>query len=296
MGTWLAISIAPRDPEQGARLIGRAFDVARRCERLMSRHDPASALNRVTMRAGRRPGMRERELAGILRAARRLSRRLGGAFDPTVAPLVEFWKRAEGRRAPSARSIERARALVGIEAIRIAGDRVSLARRGASLDLDGFGKGLALDRIAAELRRGGCTSAFLNFGESSLLALGRPPRGRWSVVLRHPFGGFAGTFTLSERACSTSSTLCRRLRVRGRAAGDVVDPRTGQPVARRAQVTVIARSGAAAEAISTALLVLGRAAVDDVARRMGADVCWIDVRGVHTTRGFRLAPVSAERR
>ena len=60
---------------------------------------------------------------------------------------------------------------------------------------------------------------------------------------------------------------------------------------RRAQVTVVAASAAAAEAIATALVVLGRDAVDDVARRMAAEVCWIDAAGVHTSPRFGLERV-----
>ena len=71
-------------------------------------------------------------------------------------------------------------------------------------------------------------------------------------------------------------------------AGVVVDPRTGRRVRRAAQVTVLAASAAVAEAVSTALLVLGRSAVDDVAARMAVDVCWIDRSGTYTTRQFAL--------
>jgi thiamine biosynthesis lipoprotein ApbE len=59
-------------------------------------------------------------------------------------------------------------------------------------------------------------------------------------------------------------------------------------VTRAAQVTVLARSAAVAEVVSTALLVLGRGAVDDIAARMAVDVCWIDRSETYTTGGFAL--------
>ena len=289
MGTWLALSFAPGSGEH-TRLPSIAFDLAAKLDRRMSRHDAGSDLSRVNRRAGTAGSLRAPELARILRLATRFCRRLDGAFDPTIGPLVDLWRSAatSGRR-PSQRALDEARARVGPGVLRIAGDRVALARKGAALDLDGFGKGLALDRIAAALRHACAGPGILNFGESSLIAVGRIPRRGWPVLLRDPFGGFAAWLSLREGACSTSSTIGRPIVIGGAPVGDIIDPRTGEPALRRAQVTAIAASAAAAEAISTALLVLGREAVDEVARRMAADVCWIDRRGVHTTARFPLA-------
>jgi FAD:protein FMN transferase len=289
MGTWLALSVPDAGPDHRARSVQAIFDIAARAERAMSRHDPRSDLNRLNRTAGSSRGPVSAELARGLRLGRALSRRLDGAFDPTVGPLLDLWRRASGRGvAPSAHAVAGALARVGVSGLEIAGDRISLRRPGMSVDLDGFGKGLTLDRIAATLRRDGCRSAILNFGESSLLAIGRPPRARWSVALRDPRGGFVGEFTLRDRACSTSATFARAMRIGRRVAGDIVDPRTGEPVTRDAQVTVVASSAAAAEAISTALLVLGRDAVDEIAGRMHVDVCWIDRSGIHTSPWFVL--------
>jgi thiamine biosynthesis lipoprotein len=292
MGTLLAVSMAAGNSGARARHVGAAFDIAARCERLMSRQDPESEVSRLNRLAGEPAGLRAPELVRILRVARGLSRRLEGAFDPTIAPVIDLWRRAARRgRRPSSRSVAAAVARVGVDGLAIARDRVALTCPGTAIDLDGFGKGLALDRIAGGLRRARCAPTLLNFGESSLLAAGRPPGGPWSILLRHPSGGFAGRFPLADRACSTSSTRGRPLRVGGRIVGDIIDPHTGQPVPRRAQVTVVAASAAAAEAIATALVVLGRDAVDGIARRMGAEVCWIDAAGVHTTPRFGLERV-----
>jgi thiamine biosynthesis lipoprotein len=292
MGTLLAVSVAGRSDER-ARHVRSAFEIAARCERVMSRHDPDSDISRLNRSAGTGAEIHVPDLARILRVARGLSRRLEGAFDPTIAPLIEAWGRSARReRAPSPAAVADALARVGARTLRIAGDRVSLLVRGASVDLDGFGKGLALDRIAARLRRTRCAPAILNFGESSLVAVGRPAGRSWSIALRDPRGGFAGAFVLRDRACSTSSTFGRPLRAGARIVGDIIDPRTGRAVACHAQVTVVARSAAAAEAVSTALIVLGRGAVDSIADRMKAEVCWIDDGGICATPRFGLRRIA----
>jgi FAD:protein FMN transferase len=257
MGTLLALTLPASSAGSHPRRVAALFDIARRYEGVMSRHDSTSDLARLNRSAGSPAGVASRDLARIVRAACRLSRHLHGAFDPTVGS-------------------------VGPDAIEMAGDRVALSHPRSAIDLDGFGKGLTLDRIAAWLRRRRYGAAFLNFGESSLIAVGRPPRGPWSVLLRNPFGGFAGAFTLEDRACSTSATFARPARIGRRVTSDVIDPRTGQPVRHDAQVTVLASSAATAEAISTALLVLGRDAVDEIARRMRVDVCWVDRSEIYT--------------
>ena len=290
MGTLLAVTLRV-EARQGRRedsdAFGLAFDIARRAEALLSAHDPTSALNEVNRRAGR-DAVVSRALATTMRAARRLAEDTAGAFDPTVGAVLRLWRRAAGTgRCPSRREVARARDAVDWRAIDVRGCRTRIARRGVSLDLGAFGKGVALDAIARELgpRR---VTGVLNFGESSLRAVGACPAGGWRVLLRHPRRGFAGSFTLREGACSTSGTYGTRARIASRTIGHVVDPRTGWPVRAHAQVTALAASAAVAEAASTALLVLGPGALDDIAHCLGIEACWIDSKEVRTTRGFVL--------
>ena len=120
------------------------------------------------------------------------------------------------------------------------------------------------------------------------MAIGGRDPGRWEIVLRHPLDGFAGRFRLSDRACSTSATFSQTLSVGSTVLSHVVDPRTGHPLRTTAQVTVVASSATIAEALSTALLVLGRAHVHEVAERFEVEVCWIDESGIDTTPRFGL--------
>src|SRR5262249_46668971 len=161
---------------------------------VMSAHEPTTPLARLNRHADA-ASVVSRPLAMVVGLGRDLAARTDGAFDPTIAPLATLWRRAARRgRLPSPRHLARTRRLVGWRAVEVDASRVALRARGMALDLGALGKGVALDRIARRLRRGGCGSALLNFGESSLVAIGRPPRGRWRVALRHPDGGYAGEF------------------------------------------------------------------------------------------------------
>ncbi len=290
MGTLLAVTIR-RD---GARatpvhedVFADAFEVARRLESVLSAHDPASALSEANRKAGRGDVV-SHELACALRRARRLAHLTEGAFDPTVGPLLDLWRGAtRTERLPLPSDVARACAAVDWRVIAVTRDRTALARHGVRLDLGAFGKGVALDAIAGALRRRR-VSGVLNFGESSLRVVGTSRVGGWRVLLRHPSGGFVGSFVLHDGACSTSATYGAAGRVGARRIGHVVDPRTGWPVRAHAQVTVLAATAAVAEAASTALLVLGPGALDRLAGRLGVEACWVEGRRLRTTRGFAL--------
>jgi thiamine biosynthesis lipoprotein len=289
MGTFLALT-ARAGGHRGA-CAERIFAAAARWERVMSRYDPHSPVSAVNRAAGA-AGVVSPELARALRRARALARGTGGCFDPTVGPLVDLWNRA-GRRgsAPAARAIAAARARSGWASLGVRGDRVTLARHGMSLDLGALGKGLALDEIRRALRGRG-PSGLLNFGESSLVPLGATSGRGWTVMIRHPRGGFVGAIHLRRRACSTSGAHGQTMTIAGRRRSHVVDPRSGLPLQRRAQVTVLARSAAVAEALSTAMLVAGLDAMPRLARQFGVDACWVEGAAVVATRGFRLHRLS----
>jgi thiamine biosynthesis lipoprotein len=287
MGTFLAVSAPSSWARRENGPVRAAFDIAAHAERIMSCHDPESHVSRLNRRD--RAGLHSRELAPVVRTARDLARRLQGAFDPTVTPLLDVWRMAaRRRRLPHESELQDALAHVGAAGLLVTGDHIAFAQPGMSLDLGALGKGLALDQISAMLRQAECPPMFINFGESSLVAIGQPPRDHWRVVLRHPCGRFAGEFPLRDHACSTSATLGQTMRVNGCVLSHILDPRTGRPVSHIAQVTVLARSAAVAEAVSTALLVLGRGAIDQVSHQMNVDVCWVDGTGIYTTPWFPL--------
>jgi thiamine biosynthesis lipoprotein len=288
MGTLLAVTFPAARAEMDMIAVRTVFETASLYDGVMSRHQPDSDLRRLNRRAGDPSGVTSAALAEVLAEARALAEQTDGAFDPTVAPLAALWQRALRRKAtPTCRDVSAVLGRVGWPALTVAGARAALDRAGMAVDLGGFGKGVALDRIGAALRRQACTSAFVNFGESSLLAIGRPPRGRWTIALRHPLGGFAAGFPLRDRACSTSATV-KPAHPAERRARPIVDPRTGHLVETIAQVTVLARSAAVAEAASTAMLVQGRSAMEELAERLDVDACWIDAAGIVTTPWFPL--------
>ena len=230
----------------------------RRVEGVLSRFDDASDLAELNRWAGRGPLAVGPDLVAVLRAALDFQRVTGGAFDSAVEPLMRAWGFHAPRSAPPTDAeLAEARAAVRAAGIEIAGGRAALRGRTTQLDLGGIGVGYGLDRAAAVLRAAGIRRAFLDVS-GDCLAIGAPPgRAGWRVEIAAPgrAGGTIGATSLRDAALATSSNLVSVVRYGRAVRGHVMDPATGWPAAGCRQVTVTARTGIEADALSTAMLV-----------------------------------------
>jgi thiamine biosynthesis lipoprotein len=161
-----------------------------------------------------------------------------------------------------------------------------------AIDFGGIGKGYALDRLAALLRAQGVTNAMLDFGQSSIWALGTPPDAQgWRLLVQQPNGRHAGIITLHDQALSLSASLGQSFVANGQRYGHVIDPRTGEPLRRDLLACVIAPSAAQAEALSKALLILGESEGIALLQRLaGVEGFLVAASGQHwMTKGWTPA-------
>jgi thiamine biosynthesis lipoprotein len=301
MGTALEVTLHGPDPEVLARALEAVFAVAEQLEALLSVHVEDSDISRLNRAAGQGPLQVDPLVTDVLAASRSASALTGGAFDVTVGPLVALWIEAARRDAlPSDEALSAARARVGAAGIRLHGDGRAELRAGTSVDLGGIAKGYALDRMQPVLEAHGVEAALLSFGQSSTWAVGTPPDAPgWRLLTRAPGGGFAGLVTLRDQALSVSGSLGQWTEIAGRRYGHVLDPRTGRPLIRRRQALVVAPSATLAEALSTALLVLGeQEGLRRVAAQPGCAGLLLDADGARfATPGFdevvRFEPLPA---
>ena len=260
MGTVLEITLCSTDTAQDQQTLAALFTSAARLDSLLTTFSPHSPLSRLNARAGRGAQPVPPEVAEVLSLSLSYWRLTGGTFDVTVGPLMALWRQAAVTHTlPSPAAVQRARARVGSEKLRLSSaGRVSLTRTGMAIDLGGIGKGYALDQLAGLLSKQGITNALLDFGQSSMWALGAPPDAAgWRLLVQQPDGGTVGVITLHDQALSVSGSLGQSVTVNGQRYGHVIDPRSGEPLRRDLLACVIAPSAAQAEALSKALLILG---------------------------------------
>jgi thiamine biosynthesis lipoprotein len=225
-------------------------------------HSEICRLNRTALAA---PVPVESGLFGLLCEAARITMETDGAFDVTAGALIKAWGFFRGpRRVPS--DAERAAVLdrVGMQWVELDGARQSVVfrRPGLEINLGAIGKGYALDQVGGYLAGTRMFPAvLLHGGHSSVYARGRPngdPRG-WRVGISHPWqsGRRLAEVWLRDRSLGTSAATFQYLEYNGKKLGHVFDPRSGWPAEGIASASVLAPTGAEADALSTAFYVGG---------------------------------------
>jgi thiamine biosynthesis lipoprotein len=270
MGAYLQITATGRGAEKAVALAVARFQ---ELDILLNPANPASDMASLTAAAGY-PVSVSPDTIAVLERADAVYRLSGGAFDMTVGPLVDLWgfgpqsvvetgAAAGGGRAtpPSEAEIEIARRLVGWQRVqwdRAAGTAMLLAPE-LTLATGGIAKGYALDEAARILRESGVRRAIIDAG-GSLYLLGAKTTGRpWRIALRHPRQeGYLGILELpADLAVATSGDYQRYFEADGRRYHHLIDPATGRPAISAMSVTVVGPSAVDADALSTALFVLG---------------------------------------
>lgn len=260
MGTRLEARVRAGDRGAGLRALERAFEAVEAEEALLSTWRDDTELARLNAAAAGTPVRVSGRLRGRLERAWHIARATGGAFDPAVGALADAWDlRGDGRR-PSRAQLASARRASGTDCFELAPDGRVLPRcEGAWIDAGAFGKGSALGRARRALAEAGAEAALLDFG-GQLLALGTPPgRNAWPVAVAHPARRDRPVvrLRLRDRSAATTSASERFVTVDGEARGHVLDPRTGRPAPAWGSVTVVAEDPLRADALSTALFVMG---------------------------------------
>jgi thiamine biosynthesis lipoprotein len=252
----------------------------------MSLYRPGSELSRLN-----RHGSLSRphpHLLAVLRRALLMAEESGGAFDPTVQPLWSL--HAEAVRSGStaeAAAIEAARRRVDWRRVTVSEEEVVLGE-GTEVTLNGIAQGFAADRVAAVLAGHGIRHALIDTGE--LLGLGRKEGGApWRVGIQHPRrdDAYLTLLDLDGRSLATSGDYATALNA-DRSLNHIFDPATGRSPPHFSSVTVAAPAGMEADALSTAIFVLGpERGLELVRRSPGTDALLVLKDGdVLSTSGF----------
>lgn len=228
---------------------------------ILSDYDPDSELSRLSQSSGSgewRPV--SPDLWRVLAAGQELARQSAGAFDLTVGPSVNLWRRARRQQAlPTPDLLAEMRLRVGHTNLLLdaAGRRAQLVRTHMRLDAGAIAKGYALDEALAVLQRQGIDRAMIHAGGDMIF--GDPPPGRdgWTVELPQPGATHQNVLSLANRALATSGDLSQFVEIDGVRYSHIVDPRTGVGLTNRALANVIAPRGITADSMATALCVLG---------------------------------------
>ncbi|HEV7279221.1 MAG TPA: FAD:protein FMN transferase [Pirellulaceae bacterium] len=241
-----------------------AFDRIDHLENLLSVYRLHSDVSRINRTAARQPARVEGETAEVLARGLALAEQTDGAFDFTAGPLIRAWGFFDRRgRVPEPDALEEARSKVGFRHVRYDREAGTIAYdvEGLEINLGAIGKGYALDQAAVVLQRQGSNDFLFQGGSSSVVARGSESAKRpgWTIGIIHPLRPDTrlGVLTLVDQALGTSGAAFQSFYHQGERYGHILDPRSGIPAKGIYGTTVTAPDGASADAVATALYVMG---------------------------------------
>ena len=202
------------------------------------------------------------EVSGLLQTALDIARETDGAFDPTIGVITALWNISEDPRVPEEEEIENVLPLVDYQQVTVDGTDVALGQSGMVVDLGGIAKGYAADQAVQIYEEYGIQRALLNLGGNIYAPTGQSRTGAITgLVCAIRFGSegeYAAVIGVHDTSVVTSGVYERYFESDGQIYHHIFDPDTGYPTDNGlAAVTVICASSTRADALSTALFVMG---------------------------------------
>jgi thiamine biosynthesis lipoprotein len=269
MGTFSRVVSLARSEEVARNCAEAALDCQRRVDERMSSYIVESELSQVNRQAFGQPVRVSEETFEVLQKARHFSELTGGAFDITIGPLGDLWRRAgDVNVAPTESEIADARSKVGYEKLLLDPDArtVRFAVEGTKLDLGGIAKGYAIDKSVQTMQQGGAVGGMVDIG-GDVRCFGTPPKGKkaWVVGLQDPTvapddmatNKLLMTLSVTDAAVTTSGDYRRFTEIQGQRQSHILDAQSGRGAGKLVSVTIIAPDALTADALATAVSVLG---------------------------------------
>ena len=246
----------------GAEAVQAVQETVSRLEGLFSRTDPDSQISQLNAHAGDGAAVPlDADVAALLARAQEAAALLPGAFDITIAPVMDAWGfTTEERHVPAAEELSAALTLVDSSRLEVEGSAARLLAPGMEVDLGAVAKGFAAGEAEEALRAAGVEQATLDLGGNVTVVGARPDGEPWRVAVKGPRNtdSYLCVLSLEDRTISTSGGYERYFEEDGVRYHHIIDPKTGYPAdSGLLSVTVVTADHVLADALSTALFVAG---------------------------------------
>ena len=302
MGSYYAITIDGASKSNSAEIQTAIEAVLADVNRQMSTWDPESEISRFNQSESTdwfpvSPGFAEVVLESI-----RLHKVTRGAFDPTVAPLIDLWgfgaRRPESF--PTQEAIDLARSKTGMQFIEAQQEPPSIrkTRPDLTLNLSAIAPGHGSDQLSDQLTKLGYPSHVIDIGGEVRTGTIKDSGEKWRLGVESPLGEIHRVIECEEVSVSTSGNYRNFFEYKGVRYSHTIDPATGRPVINPpASVSVLSDSCMTADGLATGLMVMGIEKGIRFAKQHGLSVLFLDVVGERTivehATGKFLAPASS---
>ena len=240
-----------------------ALDRVEDLNRLLSDYDPDSELMRLCAKGHNKWHPVSKDLFDVLRRAKEIAAKTNGAFDPTIGPAVQLWRKTRKTlELPRTQVLAEAMERMGHDLFELqdGGRRVRFLKPGMRLDLGGIAKGYAVDEALRIMRDHNCSQALVDGGGDLALGDAPPKKPGWVIAVEEPEPGRPLQLLLPPLAncgVATSGDMYQRIVIGERSYSHILDPATGLGLQQSHQATVVAKSAMDADAWASALCVLG---------------------------------------
>ncbi|MFN3535125.1 MAG: FAD:protein FMN transferase [Desulfatiglandales bacterium] len=271
IGTVVQITAVDPSRDKADHAIGLAFEEIKRLEGILTRFATTSSVGLLN-REGRLKDIPP-ELRVMVEESVRFHSLTHGAFDITVKPLLDLYeKRFKEGRQPSEEEITKAVDLVGTEYLKLTPQGISFAKEGMGITLDGIAKGYIVDMASDVMAKHGIQNFLINAGGDIRVKGERKEGGPWKIAIQDPEkkGHYPDVIRLREGAIATSGNY-EVYYDNEMLFHHIVDPATGRSPLDLISVSVVARSTREADALSTALFVMGPKVGESFVASYGCD-------------------------
>jgi len=278
MGTVIEISLIGDDEGAANKAALQAFQEIKRIETLMSPWLASSDVTRISRSAGKEWVKASRETVEVIRKAQEISELSEGGFDITVGPLTELWRKAREKKIPpSAEEVKERLDLVNFKNIEVDQEgKVFLKKKGMAIDLGGIAKGYGVDRAFDVLRSLGYKNLIVNAG-GDLRVGGSKFDQPWMIGIQDPRTSqkIMAKISVSDMAVATSGDYEKFFIYEGKRYHHIFNPRDGFPAKGYQSVTIVTKDCITADALATAVFVLGPEKGYSLCRKLDGVECLI---------------------
>ena len=295
MGSAFDLTLVANNQVEADQLFKQAIAEIDRIERLISSWDQSSETSQVNQMAGKEAVKVAKELYDLVFRAKAIAQLTNGAFDPTYASVDKIWT-FDGRdvEQPKAEIISASVAKIGFDKIVFdpLESSLYLPLQGMKIGFGAIGKGYAADRVKSLLQNQGVAAGIVN-ASGDMSAWGIQPNGEpWQVGLINPKNKdkvFAW-FPVKNQAVVTSGDYEKFILINGKRYGHIINPKTGFPSQGVISCTVFAPKAELADALSTALFVMGvETGIDFINQLNQVEAIMIDDTGkVHISKNIKF--------
>ena len=261
MATVYGMIIISEDARYAEQCAHEAFNELDRLEQELSRFIENSDISRINTSNVDQPVKVGLDTFECLEHCARLYQNTKKTFDIPIGPLLKHWSNGnQNDRSRSHEELSHIRKSVGMDLVQLDKERhtVTVRSDNMNIDLGGYGKGYAVDRMAEIVQEWDIGSALIHGGTSSVLALGAPSSEEkgWRVTIRSPgnYDRIIAHLNLKDRAVSGSGI---------RKGRHIIDPRTGYPAAEKYAAWAVSTSASTGDALSTAFMIMTPEEIED---------------------------------